>query len=380
MAFENKQGLQLGPLETIVNVGWPGGYFIVFDVRGEYTITTPGTRAVSMTLSDLAIEAGAEIVAAATIHEPLTMSHKARTRFIGVVKFKKVTPGLAENSVSLVLTGAEHHFDTGIGSPPITLFCGLSSSSQTIAYRLVALPFNEGNFELRATITDNISTPGGSDTLSYEYVVAGIGLEEARRKDGTSVSFSGSSSTMWYIDDTGNYHNTQLSCDTVVVGTPTQDSTFEGFNLIRATLYPSKGWKAGEPAGWTYDTVIEGDILVLSKPDDISPTDKTWEAEIGQLSRGIGGPDFVEIFEDIPNGQFDWRFTKMKYANIPVEDGKPVFVGPSVFPTSPAIADLKYKFKVANLKPSYLMYVTDPVLTNVKVGAPPPYVQSFNPE
>lgn len=378
MAFRGQ--VQTGPLETIVNVGWPSGFFIVVSATAIYQDPSLGMplRTGTLVLTAEGIAAGGQIIAQINIHEPLTIDTQMRSRFIGVVKFSRAPPKVTQQSpplFKLTLAGAASVTSTGV-APVLTAFCGESCTVFSETYDLRANPFAEGNFSLFATVHWATTTPAGSSSVEWEYEVAGIGLGEAQAKDGKTYGpFSDCSSTIWYTDADGLFHNTQESCDDLPTpGDPYTRTFFEGFTEITTELYRKQGYTVANPSGWTYTSTIDNILLPNAKADGHYKS----KSRIGKRYIGLAGPDFVETFEDIPNGVYQYKLGKLSFEKLPKSDPPKVFQQTVAWPIT--LTSQKYTFDVTTTKPTFGIHTMnpfDPKTTPIPVGTTPPSNQNF---
>lgn len=380
--FTNSSGLQLGPLETIVNVQWPSGFFIVVSATAIYQDPSLGMplRTGMLALTVEGVQAGGQIITQSNIHEPLTMSTQQRSRFIGVVKFSRAPPSVTQQSLplfTLTLAGA-----ASVSSPgtPATVgaFCGETCTTFSETYNLVAIPFAEGNFKFVATVHWTTTTPAGASSIEWTYDVAGVGLAEAQRRDGTTYGpFSACSSTIWWQDVEGLFHNTQESCANLPApGDPFARTYFEGFTKITTELYRKRGYTVANSSGWTYTSTID-DILIPS-PEGTADGHYKAKSSIDKRYIGLSGPDFVETFEDIPNGEYNYKMGKLSFLNLPKSDPPKVFQQTVVWPVT--LTSQKYTFEVTTTKPTFGIHTMDPFdpkTTPIPVGTTPPSNQNF---
>lgn len=378
--FQNKSGLQLGPIDTIVNVQWPSGFFIVVSSKAIYQDPSLGMplRTGTLSLTPEGIEVGGEIIAQRNIHEPLTIDTQQRSRFIGVVKFNRSPPKVTQSTSALFkLTLAGADSVSSPGSPAVVgAFCGETCTTFSETYNLVAIPFAEGNFKFVATVHWTTSTPAGTSSVEWTYDVAGVGLAEAQRRDGTTYGpFSECSSTIWYTDADGLYHNTQDSCDDLPTpGDPYSKTFFEGFTEITTELYRKQGYTVAGTAGWTYISTID-DILI---PNERADGHYKAKSSINKRYIGLSGPDFVETFEDIPNGIYQYKLGKLSFLNLPPSDPPKIFQQTVVWPVT--LTSQKYTFEVTTTKPTFGIHTMTPFdkkTTPIPVGTTPPSNQNF---
>lgn len=273
----------LGPLETIVNVGWGGqGFTISISATSAYNVGTPGSRSASLSLTDAGRRAGGVIISQETVDAGGFFTFSAEINF-------KTNLGISEALFDLRLTGAITIPQEGSNPPLVPPFCGTKTvTSNTTAPYKVPNPFIPGGFQFFSDTTVSVSSPAGSSGSSWTNgpLAGGRELETAG-----AVSISGTAQTIWYQDDVGNWVDTGLSCDQL--GTPegpdpNLSNRIEGFGIAAQLFDGARGGMVGP-----HQTISMGPKLI-----------------------GLNG-DFVPIFDQLPDNTYSFAAQRLIIQGIP---------------------------------------------------------------
>lgn len=334
-------------LQRWVRVVWGGGVYVLVQAKAFYDHAALGTRTANVELTAAGIAAGGKIIGQQVWHvEENTVTpprHPAYTLMRAVLRFARQTKDQA-SGYFVNLTGSLPYTDPVQGPPLVQPFCGTSTST-TIYGPLLAVPniFAPGTFQFFRDITATYVTPAGTETFSYQ-VGPLADLTEADVGTGAHT-VTGSSNSIWYKDEFGNFINTNRPCSELEpVGSPPSPATrIEGWNFIQGWVYLKKGITILPVASWLPEMTEEQ--IIIADGGSIP----SWKAKVPRTVAGINS-DFLPIFDDLPSDRYDWTVHKLSFEELPRKKPTELFTVPAVYSLSPPRA--KYHVEVATLEPT----------------------------
>jgi hypothetical protein len=285
MVSATPNAIGLGPLETIVNVGWGQQDFTVLvSATSAYDVGAPGSRSGSVSLTEAGRRAGGVIVFQESVNEGFIFFFNAELYF-------KTNLGTSEALFDLNLNGATIVPQEGSDPPLVPPFCGTTTTTSTTSapYKLPN-PFIPGAFQYFEDHTTSISSPAGGSSAAWTAgpLAGGSELDTAG-----SSSLTGSSQTIWYRDSDGNWVDTGLSCDlldTPEGPDPTKTNRIEGFGITISVFDHSRS--------------VQG---------------PHYTASLGPTLVGLNS-DFVPVFDTLPDGGYSFAVQRLFVNGIPPTD------------------------------------------------------------
>lgn len=358
--------LHIGPLENIINVQWPGGYWVLVTARALYVTRSPGTAHATLSIAPNGSIAGGEVLGHREFAIAGTVgpggSFPPSTRFLGLMHFRSL-PLLVTKAFVVALLGSVLVPDRD--APPVTGFCGTTTTTTTYSnYYFVPFPPPNpfGNGQMLQDVTGTTTDPTGTTHSAYTRVAAVPRFEEGHG----AFTISGSADEIWYIDEFGNYVNTHRPCSELPdPGDPTVSPTkIEGFEFIQVEIFRKV---PGTPVVITPDTdwtsgMTGGDIIV-------GAGDAIWSTRVPRPGIGMDG-DGHPITQDLPDGDYDWRILRSYFSNLAAEGTNPVFSTISTYPIAPAFVTYT-EIKVLT-RADFVIHVTAPHTLAIAAGLTPP--------
>ncbi len=350
----------------IVNVGWGGGVFVYITVTANYDQGTPGSRSVDLTLTKDGRDAGGSILAQRMFDVPSTEFSQARSVFRAVLRFSRA-PKTNAAAFTLKLRGSITVNDTT--NPSTTeLFCGTTTVAAHYTRFLTHFGGPEQN-QVWETVTWTTTTPAGTSTLSWSYQLADVTVDDVNHPP---PDRSDSSTSIWYVDAFGNYVDTHRPCDELPPpGTPVTSTHTEGFNLIEVDVFPRKGYRVLPVGQWTEEQNAD-DIVVARNDQAIGGFQ--WQALVPRPQIGLNS-DHLPVYDDIPDGDYDFRLSKLQFSTLPPPKPGQLFAVLGVYPLT--TLKIKYIFLVATTNP-YRVHRTVPDVLLIAAGVTPSTDQAFD--
>jgi hypothetical protein len=353
----------LGPLETIVNVNWGAGAFVQVMADSDYVHGNPGSRRASLALSNDAQKAGAKILGEKTFQT------NDRMNFNGVMRFPRLPKNVTE-AFRLILSGATGYTDEQYPQPSLDEFCGTSTSSSS--YERFLVHWGDGQVNVWETHHFSYSSPAGSASGSSSYELQAVTVEDVNNPP---PSTGATSQNIWYRDTFGNYINTYKPCSELAEpgDPPTPASHTEGFKTVDVSIFPQ-----------TQYTVLPLNEWTNPNEDKVQPAGDETKAFGGPVWRCIIGPykiglnsDFNPIYEDLPDGSYEFRMGRFTFLDLPRQKPDVPFTTIGAYPMKPPVAG--YDFGVGTTKP-YRMRMKLPASPEViAAGIAPSPTQAFEP-
>lgn len=379
------QPVHIGGHWQIVNVGWGGGYYVVVNAEAEYQEGTPSSRTGGIILTTAGQDAGGVVVAQKNIHEAEVLSpapnpHRARSKFLAVIKFRRPPAGTNETGFIVKLEGSVQVADPedpGTGEAP---FCGVTTAIGVWGpYYSTPIPGSSA-VNIWQDVTWTTTTPAGTSTLSFvNGPLAGVNADEV----GTGgFTISGSDSEIWYRDTNGNYINTHRPCSELPPpGDPPPPATkTEGWYLIRVSTYLRQHYRVTPSTEWTFDS---NDAAVIQPKNERAFGGFLCQIDIPRLIVGLNS-DFFPIYDDLPEGSYDFRVAPLTFLQFeaqrpPQRPADLKWSLLSAYPKSPNHA--KYMIRIGTNKPQqYFVHLTLPDPEQLFTpGIAPPSNQNFTP-
>jgi hypothetical protein len=360
------QPLHVGGHWQIVNVGWGGGVFVYVTTTAYYDQGTAASRTAELALTKDGEDAGGRIIGQKTFHVPVSGSERAKSVFCAVLRFSRAPKG-TRAAFSLKLNGSITVTDTS--NPSTTeLFCGTTTFTAHYSRYLTHFGGPEQT-QVWETVTWTLSTPAGTSTISWSYQLADVTADDVNRPPPDQT---GSSTSIWYIDAFGNYVDTHRPCDELPPpGTPVTSTHTEGFDHIEVDVYPRRGYQVLPVSQWI-DTQIADDVIVPKNNQAIGGFQ--WQTFVPRPQIGLNS-DHLPIYDDIADGQYDFRLAKLQFSGLPPPRPGQQFSVLGVYPLT--TVKIKYSFLVATTKP-YRVHRTIPNDLLIAAGVAPSTDQAFD--
>lgn len=350
----------IGPLETIVNVGWAGGIFVIVNATAFYSNPSAVNRAATLTLTNAGKALGGKIIQQRVFHEPELLepdegslppgqvAHPKTSVFRWALRFSRMPKGTAvEDAFIVTLSGAASVLDLTTPPPLMDYFCGTSTATLTF---VVGSREFQGQTLLTGTTTWSFSSPAGGGTISFTEDLGGGGTVD---DIGNTVTNSNSTDSVWYQDAFGNFIDLHLPCSEIPSLPPlTASARVEGFNKIECHVLPTRGYEVRPATLWKWNEDVfaprpGADTTVFGGPQYI--------CRIPQVIAGLNS-DFLPIFDDLADGPYKFKLATLLFSGLPLVKGK-TFNVKGLYPTGPTFA--KYLIEVATANP-YLLHRTLP--------------------
>lgn len=357
----------LGPLETIVNVGWGGsGVYVYVETMANYEKGEFGKRIGTLSLRREGEARGGRIIGQKNFHDAPNLFSKFR----GVLYFKN-TPSTIDAVAHWLLKLAGSVKVPDPHAPPRNAFCGLTSVTTTGgAIYTVANPANPAVPQFFRDVTTVTNDPNGTSTGTVTFgPLADLTLADVGKG---SFTLSSESAAIWYEDTPGHYVNTRRACSELPpAGQPIPPELTEGFAYITVEVYSARASKVLPPAIWkvNIDNNQSGSDIIIT--GDGGPR---WHLDIDRLR--ISAPGLEPKYDDLPADEYTFRDGIFPFEQFPKPSPTTLFSSVGTFPLLPMF--VRYKFGLATLKPAYTPHVATLSGDGLPAGSRPPIDQKFS--
>jgi hypothetical protein len=366
------QPVHTGGHWQIVNVDWGAGVYVLVTVVANYETGALGSRTVDVTLTQGGKDAGGKIIGHKIFHVPEVTDgddpHPPYSKFVAVLRFTRAPKGTGP-AYFLTLDGAITVVDTSNPTPREEPFCGTTTVTITHTRFLTHFGGPEQT-QVWQTDTWTTTTPAGTGTFVNTFQLADVTADDVNN---APPAITTTSTSIWYVDAFGNYIDTHRPCDELPPpgGPPASSTHTEGFNSIETYVYPTKGYGVLAQAAWEASTPLDE---IVFKKNAGAVDGFLWASIVPRPQVGLNS-DHLPIYDDLPNGTYDFRLTKLLFDHLPPQKPPQKFNVLGTYPLSPVIA--KYFFAVATAKP-YLIHRTIPADLLLWPGNAPPADQLFD--